>query len=95
MYKVKYKVDGSLDKYKTHLVAQGFTQQARVDFLHTFSPVAKLTTVRTFLCITAKKQRERLQLDINNAFFNGDLFEEVYMHLPKGYSVRGRTLFVN
>ena len=53
VFKVKYKTDGSLDKYKTHLVAQGFTQQAKVDFLDTFSPAAKLTTVRTLLCITA------------------------------------------
>lgn len=56
IYKVKYQVDGSLDRYKARLIAQGFTQQAGVDFLDTFSLVEKLTTVRFLLSIAAQKR---------------------------------------
>lgn len=55
LYKVKYKVDGTLDRYKARLVAQGVTQQAGIDFLDTFSPIAKLTIVRILLSLAAQK----------------------------------------
>ena len=46
IYNVKYNVDGTLAKRKTRLVARGFTQEASIDFLDTFSLVATITTVR-------------------------------------------------
>lgn len=92
VYKVKYKADGTLDKYEARLVAKGYTLQTGVDFMDTFSPVAKLTTVRVLISIVAIKNWSMLQLDVNNAFLNGDLFEEVYMDMPLGYFVQGKGL---
>jgi hypothetical protein len=50
----KYKADGSIEKYKAHVVAHGFSQVYGVDYLETYSPVAKLTSFRTILALVAR-----------------------------------------
>ncbi|GJU87758.1 ribonuclease H-like domain-containing protein [Tanacetum coccineum] len=85
LFKHKFHADGTLSRYKARLVANGSSQQLGVDFDETFSPVVKPATIRTVLSLVVSRQWPIHQLDVKNAFLNGDLSETVYMYQPPGF----------
>jgi histone deacetylase 1/2 len=92
IFRVKENPDGSVNKYKARLVAKGFLQTPGFDFTETFSPVIKPVTIRIILTLAVTFHWTVQQIDINNAFLNGLLQEEVYMTQPSGFESSDKTL---
>ena len=91
---IKWKADGSIEKYKARLVAQGFTQKFGVDYFDTFSPVAKLSSFHTILAIAACNNWNANTFDFNGTYLNGELGnnEEIYMKPPPRYTSEGEQV---
>ena len=79
IYKIKTHFDGSIEHYKARLVAKGFTQEYEIDYEETFALVTRISSVHALLAIAAASKWDFFQMDVKNAFLNGNLSEEVYM----------------
>lgn len=73
-----------IDRYKVRLVAKGNNQEYGIDYKETFAPMAKMTTVRTFISMASIRQWPLYQLDVKNVFLNGFLLEKTYIQPPFG-----------
>ena len=73
------------------MVAKGYTQVCGSNYGDTFSPVAKIASVRLLISMAAMCSWPLYHLDIKNAFLHGDLAEEVYMKQPLGFVTQGES----
>jgi hypothetical protein len=85
VFKRKLNADGSVERHKARLVLKGFRQRPGVDFDAVFAPVVRMSTVRLFFTVVASQDLECHQIDIKNAFVQGDLDQEIYMQQPPGF----------
>jgi len=90
VYKTKLNEKVEIEKHKSWLVAKGFAQHYGIDYEETFALVARMDTIRVVLTIAAQNKRLVYQMDVNSAFLNGILEEEVYVDHPPGYVVQGQ-----
>lgn len=86
VFHIKYRSDCNFEIYKARLLAKAYTHKEGVDFTDTFSPIANVLTICTILTILASFNCTIYQMDVNDALLQGDLDDEVYMQLPKGFA---------
>lgn len=81
VYKVKYKADGSIERFKAQLVAKGYNQRKGLDYNKIF------TTVRSVIAFATTKNWRIHQMDVYNVFLQRDLHDEVYIQLLEGFTI--------
>ena len=85
IFKNKTDEDGEVVRNKSRLVAQGYTQVEGVDFDESFALVARLESIRILLSIVCIMNFKLYQMDMESAFLNGLLNEEVFVEQPTGF----------
>ena len=86
VFRIKRGDNGEITRYKARLVAQGFTQRKDTDFHDTFAPVARMTSQRIVIAITAHRHHSLFTIDITNAYLNSEIdVRSLYMRQPKGF----------
>lgn len=84
VFKYKQDSDGNL-KYKARLVAKGYSQREGIDYVETFSPVVRYSSLRLLMAMTVKFGWKIEQMDVVTAFLHGDISETIYMRQPEAY----------
>ena len=90
----KHSGEGKVVRFKSRLVTKGYSQRHGNDFEETFSPVVRFSSIQTLLALGIQKDMIVHQMDVVTAFFNGELYEEIYMQQPDGYQVSGKENLV-
>nr|KAJ0204663.1 hypothetical protein LSAT_V11C500280120 [Lactuca sativa] len=90
IFKKKYHPDGSISAYKARLVAKCYRQREGIDYFDTYAPVARISSIRTLIAISALKGLYIQQMDVKTAFLNGYLKEEIYLEQPEGFVIPGQ-----
>lgn len=83
VFRRKYNSNGTLNTYKTRLVAKGHRQKEWIDYFDTYAPMARTTSIRILFALTSIYDLHVHQMNIKTTFLNGDLEEKVYMEQPE------------
>nr|GEW43078.1 hypothetical protein [Tanacetum cinerariifolium] len=94
IYEVKQYEFGGVLKNKARLEGNRYHREEGIDFEESRIPVACIEAIRIFIANTANKNMTIYQIDVNTAFLNGELREEVYASQPKGFVDRDNPTHV-
>ena len=73
VFAIKYKSDGTVDRFKARFVVKGFSQIPGVDYENSFSSTMRATTFRTLIALAANRGLRAEHIDISNAFCQADI----------------------
>ena len=94
MFRNKFNEDGQVTRNKARLVCKGYAQVEGIDFDETFAPVARMEAIWMFLTYACSRKIKVHQMDVNSAFLNGKLEEEVYIEQPEGFLLSEKEDYV-
>jgi len=93
VFKYKRDSNGKVIKRKARLVAKGYTQEYGIDYKETFAPTLKQDTIRIITVIAVNMNFEIKQIDINSAYLNAPLNEQIFMKAPEGHQSYGKSFW--
>ena len=93
VYAIKDLPDNAVE-YRARYVGKGYSEIHGIDFTDTFAPVAQLTSLRLTLAIAVLKKLPLIAVDINSAFLNANLTEEIYIDIPEGFRKKTNTVWL-
>lgn len=85
VFTIKRAKNGEIERYKCRLVAKGCSQKYGVNYIETFSPVTRYSTIRTVLALATEFKLHIHQLDVTAAYLYGDVDSDIYMEQPVGF----------
>ena len=94
VFKLKHDVDGKVERVKARLVAKGYAQKYGIDYDEILSPVVRFSSIRFLIAFAVQHDMLIHQMDVETAFLNGKLGEEIYMQQPEGYVKPGEKYVV-
>jgi len=77
-------------RYRSCLVAKGFSQVEGIDFDELFSPVVRYETAWLLLAVAALEDLDIQSIDVKTAYLCGDLDKEIYIEQPEGFKLPGK-----
>jgi hypothetical protein len=89
IFKEKRNDAGKVERHKARLVVKGYTQKYGTDYEETFAPVVKFSSIRMLLTVATQNNIIVHQMDVDTAFLNGTIDEEIFMEQPPGYTQKG------
>ena len=92
VFKLKLNPDGSVERAKARLTAKGCSQVPGSDYTDTFAPTLFYNTLRAVLAIVAAEDYELHHLDVETAFLNARVQEDLYMQVPEGVDAPANTV---
>jgi hypothetical protein len=93
VYKMKCDSKGNIERFKTRLMAKGFTQREDIDYTKTFSSVSCKNSLKIIMMLVAHYDLELYKMDVKTTFLNVGLLEIVYMTQPKDFAVKGKKTY--
>lgn len=90
IFKIKRDINREVSQYKARLVAKDYYQNFGIDYDEIFSPVVRNSTIRFLLATAIELNLNIDHLDVEIAFWNGELKEKVYMQQPENFIFMGQ-----
>ena len=86
-FEIKHATNGSINKYKAHLIVKGYTQRKGIDHEERFTLVMRFAFIRLIQAIVAHINLELFQMNVKTTFLNGKQDKEIYMDQPIHFEV--------